>query len=123
MDNKQYICTNLRNRKKTEITTSFVFHSLFRCQNKFLTFTGNVGIFCLCWKKSFKITRVIRISNSKKGRQHNGQKKKTTHDNPQNTTQKTNDRATQTPLQTRVNSGATEGQAVPTPLVTPVVLI
>ena len=28
MDNKQYICTNLRNRKKSEITTSFVFHSV-----------------------------------------------------------------------------------------------
>jgi mannose-6-phosphate isomerase-like protein (cupin superfamily) len=37
---------------------------------------------------------IIRICNSKKGRQRNGQKKKTTHDNPKNITQKTKDRAT-----------------------------
>jgi hypothetical protein len=46
--------------------------------------------------------RVIRISKSKKSRQHNGQNKKKTHDNPQNTTQKTEDRATRTPLRTGV---------------------
>ena len=45
--------------------------------------------------------RVIRISNSKKGRQHNDQKKKTTYDDPQNTTQKTKDRATRTSIKNR----------------------
>ena len=45
--------------------------------------------------------RVIRISNSKKGRQHNDQKKKNIHDDPQNTSQKTKDRATRTPLKNR----------------------
>jgi hypothetical protein len=33
------------------------------------------------------------------------------------------DRATRTPLKTRVNSGALEGSAVHAPLVTPVVLL
>ena len=45
---------------------------------------------------------VIRIRISKKNRQHNGQKKrdKTIYNDPQNTTQKTNDRVTRTPLKT-----------------------
>jgi len=44
--------------------------------------------------------RVIRIHKSKKNRQHNGLKKKDKRRNNdlQNTTQKTKDRATRTPL-------------------------
>ena len=41
----------------------------------------------------------------------------------QNTTQKTNNRATRTPLKTRLNPGDLDGQAVPVPLVTPFVLL
>ena len=43
---------------------------------------------------------VIRIRQSKKVRQHNGQKKKDkmTNKNPQSTAQKTKERATRTPL-------------------------
>ena len=46
---------------------------------------------------------VIRISISKKNRQHNVQKKKrkTTNSDLQNTTQKTKDRATRSPLKSR----------------------
>jgi len=44
---------------------------------------------------------VIRIRKSKKYRQHNDQKEKRTNDYPQNTTQKTKDRATRSPLKTR----------------------
>ena len=68
---------------------------------------------------------VIRIRKSKKGRQHNGQKKKDkrTNNDLQNIAHKTKDRVTRTPLKTGVNSDATEGLAVPAPLVVPVVLI
>jgi hypothetical protein len=62
-------------------------------------------------KKSFKIPKwVFRIRKSKY-RQHNGQKKKDkrTNNDRQNTTQETEDRATRTPLKTRVNSCAPEG--------------
>jgi len=54
---------------------------------------------------------VIRIRKSKKGRQHNGQKKKDKRTNNylQNITQKTKDRVTQTPLKTGMNSGSPEG--------------
>ena len=56
----------------------------------------------------------------KKDRKHNGQKKDKQHNdqkkrdrrpnnNLQNTTQKTKDRVTRTPLKTGVNSGAPEG--------------
>ena len=38
-------------------------------------------------------------------------------------THKTKDRVTRIPLKTGVNSGATEGNAVPAPLVAPVMLI
>ena len=48
-----------------------------------------------------------------------GKRKKTNND-IQNTTQKTNDRAT---LKTGVNSYAPEGSTVPVPLATPVVLL
>jgi hypothetical protein len=41
----------------------------------------------------------------------------------QNTTQQTKDRATQTPLKTRVTSGVPEGSAVPASLVVLVVLL
>jgi hypothetical protein len=41
----------------------------------------------------------------------------------QNTTQKTNNRATRTPLKTRLNPGDLDGQAVPVPLVAPFVLL
>ena len=45
--------------------------------------------------------RVIRIHKSKKNRQHNGLKKKDkrTNNDLQNTTHKTKDRATRTPLE------------------------
>ena len=68
---------------------------------------------------------VIRIRKSKKGRQHNDQKKKDkrTNNDLQNIAHKTKDRVTRTPLKTGVNSDATEGLAVPAPLVVPVVLI
>ena len=58
--------------------------------------------------------RVIRIRKSKKNRQRNGQKKKDkrTNNDLQNTTQKTKDRATRTPL-----------KKVPAPLVAPVMLL
>jgi len=39
------------------------------------------------------------------------------------TSHKTKDRVTWTPLKTGVNSGAMKGQAVPAPLLAPVVLI
>ena len=54
---------------------------------------------------------VIRILKSKKDRQRNGQKKKAKmiNNNLQNTTQKTQDRTTRTPLKTWMNSGAPEG--------------
>jgi len=48
---------------------------------------------------------VIRQHNLKEDRQYNGQK---TNNDPQNTTQKTKDRATQTKLKTGVNTGAPE---------------
>ena len=41
----------------------------------------------------------------------------------QSTTQKTNNRATRTPLKTRLTSGDLDGQAVPVPLVAPFVLL
>jgi len=48
-------------------------------------------------------------------------KRKWTDNDLQNTTQKTDDRATRTPLKTGVNLGAPEGLAVPAPLVIPIV--
>ena len=59
--------------------------------------------------EEFEDTKVvIRIHKSKKNRQHNGQKKK---DKLRSTkhTRKTKDRIIRTPLNPRVNSGATEG--------------
>jgi hypothetical protein len=54
---------------------------------------------------------VMRIRQSKKDRQYNGQKKKDkrTNNNLQNITRKTTDRVTQTQLKPRVNSGVPEG--------------
>ena len=68
---------------------------------------------------------VIRIRISKMNRQHNGQKKKhkRTNNDLQNTTHKTRDRVTRTPLKPVVNSGAPEGQEVPASPVIPVLLI
>ena len=59
---------------------------------------------------------VIRIRRWK-DRQHNGQKEndKSTNNDLQNTTQKTKDRATRTPLKTRVKSSAPEGSSVHAP--------
>jgi len=67
--------------------------------------------------------RKIRSRKSKKGRQYNGQKKKykRTNNDLQNTTQKTNDRATRTPLKTKVELRCSRMVAVPTPHLTPVV--
>ena len=58
--------------------------------------------------------RVIRIRKSKKNRQQNGLKKrdKRINNDLQNTTQKTKDRVTRTPL-----------KKVPAPLVAPVMLL
>ena len=49
-------------------------------------------------------------NSSTKDRQHNGQKKKNkrTNNDLQNTTQKTKDRVTRTPLKTGENSGTRE---------------
>ena len=57
---------------------------------------------------------MIRSPKSRKDRQHNGQKKKgkRANNNLQNITQKTNDRATRSPLKTEA---APEGEAVPAP--------
>jgi hypothetical protein len=63
-------------------------------------------------KEEFNDTKgVIRISISKKNRQHNGQKKKVQKDKQRSTkhTHKTKDRETRTPLKPRVNSGTPEG--------------
>jgi len=49
-------------------------------------------------------------------------RKKKDNDLP-NTMQKTNDRATRTPIKTGVNSGAPIGLAGPVPIVTPVMLL
>jgi len=46
-------------------------------------------------------------------------KDKRTNNDLQNTTQKTKDRATRTPLKPGMNSGAPEGLTVPAPHVTP----
>jgi hypothetical protein len=57
----------------------------------------------ITYKKSLKISRgIIRICESKKNRQHNGQKKKTQLDKQRSTkhTDKTKDRVTRTPLKT-----------------------
>ena len=60
-----------------------------------------------------------------KDRQHNDQKKKDkrTNNDLQNITQKSKDRAPQTPVKTEVNSGAPEGLAVPAPYVTYILLL
>ena len=75
------------------------------------------------------------MAKRQKNRQHNGQKtEEQTTQWPKekgikgqqrsiNHTSKTKDRATRTPLKLGVNSGVSEGYAVPAPLVTPVVLI
>jgi hypothetical protein len=54
---------------------------------------------------------IIRICKSRKNRQHNGQKKndKMTNNDLQNTTHRTKDWVTRTPLKQVVNSGAPEG--------------
>jgi len=71
----------------------------------------------------FEDTKCVnRIHKSKKDRQHNGQKKKKDNDLP-NTMQKTNDRATRTPIKTGVNSDAPIGLAGPDPIVTHVMLL
>jgi hypothetical protein len=50
-------------------------------------------------------------------------KDKRTNNDLQNTTQKTKDRATRTPLKSGINPGAPGGLTVPVPLVTPIVLL
>jgi hypothetical protein len=57
------------------------------------------------------IKEVIRIRNSKKNRQHNGQKDKGQRDKQRSTKHihKTKDRVTRTSLKTAVNSTAPEG--------------
>jgi len=63
--------------------------------------------------KSLNIPKgASRFRKSKKDRHHNGQQKKDkrTINDQQNTTQKTKDRATWTPLKHGVNLSAPEGQ-------------
>ena len=83
-------------------------HCIMYCCLPSFNFTGeDLGI-----KEEFEdIKRVIR-------RQYNDQKKKNkwTNNDLQNTTQKTKDWATRTPLKTGVTSGAPEVLADPTPL-------
>ena len=50
-------------------------------------------------------------------------KDKRTNNDRQNTTQETEDRATRTPIKTRVNSCAPEGEAVSAPLVALIMLL
>ena len=68
------------------------------------------------------IKRVVRSLRSKKHRQHNAQKKryKKTNNDLQTIRQKTNDRATQTPLNTE---SAPEGLEVAAPHVAAIVLL
>ena len=87
-----------------------------------------IWISILCIRKVWRYQRSIRIRIhciSKKGKQHNGQKKKDkrTNNHIQNSTQKTKDQATRTPLKPGMNSSAPEMLGVLAPLVTPVVLL
>ena len=78
MDNNKCNCMNLRNRKKSEITTSFVFHSVSMPEQIIYDIYRQCMYILFILEEEFQdYKRVIRISNSKKGRQHNGQKKKT----------------------------------------------
>ena len=77
-------------------------------------------------QEKFEDTKdVIRSCNSKKDRQYNVRKKQDKKKTMVkcNTTWKTQDEATRTPLKTWVNSGALEGKAVPAPVVAPVLLL
>ena len=77
-------------------------------------------------KEEFGDTKgVIRIRKSKDRQQNYKMKRdKRAKNYLQNIIQKTNDRATRTILQTRVNASAlVEGQTVPTPLAEPVMLL
>ena len=65
---------------------------------------------------------VIIIRNSKRDRRHNGQKKTDKQRYIQNTTQKSIDRSTRTPLKPWVNSGVPDGRTVHTSLIAPVLL-
>ena len=68
---------------------------------------------------------VTRIRISKKNRQHNGQKikYKRTNNDLQKYTYKTKDRVTQTPLKIGGELRCSRREAVPAPLMTPIVLI
>jgi hypothetical protein len=78
-------------------------------------------------RKGLKIPKgYIRIRKSMKDRQYTDQMKKDKRPKSdlQNTTQKKQDRTTRTSLNNRgVNSGAPKGLAVPSPHVTPVLLL
>jgi hypothetical protein len=74
---------------------------------------GNLELNNIMKQDQFDNTKgIIRIRNSKKDRQHNGQKK---NDKQRSTkhTHKTKDRVTRTALTTGVNSGAPEELVVP----------
>jgi ribosomal protein L44E len=62
------------------------------------------------WEK-FEDSKAVTRSRKSKDRQYNDQAKKykRTNNDLQNTTKKTEDWATRTPLKPRVNSGAPEG--------------
>ena len=80
-----------------------------------ITITRSYSLECYnSLKQEYKSTEdtkgVIKICKSK-DRQQNGKKKrdKRTNNDLRNTTQKTKDRATRTPLKTGLNSGVPEG--------------
>jgi len=64
----------------------------------------------VCFKNIWRPQESLQSRKSKKDKQHNGQKKKDkrTNNDLQNTTQKTKDWATQTPLKLGVNLCALE---------------
>ena len=98
-------------------------HSPRMCLQFYILFNMNVLIYIQrVLKEEFEDTKgAIRIRISKKNRQHNGQKKKVQKDKQRSTkhTYKTKDRVRRTPLKI----GYSGREAVPAPLVTPVVLI
>jgi hypothetical protein len=104
----------------------------FPCQMMFVSFNSNTTDFTsgarTPYISSWRYQRSIRIRIhciSKKGKQHNGQRKKDkrTNNHIQDSTQKTKDQATRTPLKPGMNSSAPEMLGVLAPLVTPVVLL
>jgi len=74
-------------------------------------------------RKVWRYQSVIRSRKFEKDRKHKGETKrdKKTNNDPQNTTQKTKDWATQTPQQGMMNSVSPDEWALPAPPVTSVI--